>query len=229
MSFEIPLFPLNVVLFPGMPLPLHIFEPRYRLMIGRCMEGERTFGVAQMAEGVEGMSATTAMPVGTVAEIIEVEPFADGRMNVQTVGTRRFEILSTRQQDDYLMATCDWLEDEIEGDLSGDATRARHTLSRYFDSLAVNTELPADLGDLDVPNDPFALSMFIAAIMSLPDDQKQQLLEMTSTRNRLQLEEFLLERADIVQRAFSKHAAMGHIQPPIDHSLGQFSGFISPN
>ncbi len=229
MSFEIPLFPLNVVLFPGMPLPLHIFEPRYRLMIGRCMEGERTFGVAQMAEGMEGMSGTTAMVVGTVAEILEVAPFADGRLNVQTVGTRRFEILSTREVDDYLVATCNWLEDEIEEDLPRDATRVRHALSRYFDSLAINTDLPAEIGELDVPQDPFALSMFIATIMSLPADQKQQLLEMTSTRDRLHLEEFLLERADIVQRAFAKHAAQGNIQPPIDHSVGQFSNFVSPN
>ncbi len=229
MSFEIPLFPLNVVLFPGMPLPLHIFEPRYRLMIGRCMKGERTFGVSQLGEGTEGMAGTTALAVGTLAEILEVEPFADGRMNVQTVGTRRFEILSTREMDDYLVATCDYLEDEIEDDLGADAMRARRVLSRYFDSLAVNTDLPEAIGQLEIPNEPFALSMFIAAIMSLPGDQKQQLLEMTSTRNRLQLEEFLLARAEIVQRAYSKHAAMGQIQPPIDNSLGQFSNFVSPN
>ncbi|HEX8465016.1 MAG TPA: LON peptidase substrate-binding domain-containing protein [Abditibacterium sp.] len=230
MSFELPLFPLNVVLFPGMPLPLHIFEPRYRLMIGRCLEADRAFGVAQIADGSEGASGTVPQSVGTVAEIIEVAPFADGRMNLQTVGTRRFEILSIRETDDYLIGTCEWLEDDPElDDLWGIAHQTRRILSRYFDSLSQNTELSADLGALDVPQDPFALSMFIGAILSLPSDQKQQLLEMTSTRQRLELEEFLLERADLVQRAFSKHAAHGYLQPPSDSNLGQFANFVSLN
>ncbi|HEX9997039.1 MAG TPA: LON peptidase substrate-binding domain-containing protein [Abditibacterium sp.] len=230
MPFELPLFPLNVVLFPGMPLPLHIFEPRYRLMIGRCLEGDRTFGVAQMIDGEEGFPGTTATNIGTVAEIIEVAPFADGRMNLQTIGTRRFHILSTREQDEYLIAACEWLEDEPEEDgISSIADRTRRVLSRYFDSLALNTQLSTELGDLDVPQDPYSLSMFIAAIMALPSEQKQRLLAMTSTQERLELEEFLLDRADLVQRAYAKHAAHGFLQAPGDTQLGQFSNFLSLN
>ena len=230
MSFELPLFPLGVVLFPGMPLPLHIFEPRYRLMIGRCLENDRAFGVAQIIEGEEGQPGTVPTQVGTVAEILEVAPFADGRMNLQTIGTRRFQILSTREQDDYLVATCEWYEDEPEEDgIWRIADKTRRILSRYFDSLAINTDLSTDLGQLDVPQDPYSLSMFIAAIMALPSDQKQRLLEMTSTQNRLELEEFLLDRADIVQRAFAKHTAQGYFQNPAASSLDQFSNFVSLN
>lgn len=231
MSFELPIFPLGVVLFPGMPLPLHIFEPRYRTMIGKCLEGDRKFGVAQIAEGIEGMTGTVPMRVGTVAKIIEVAPFADGRMNLQTVGTRRFEILSAREEDDILLAECEWLEEEPEAqdELAFIADRARHILSRYFDSLAINTDLPNHLGELSVPDEPYALSMFIAAIMALASDQKQQLLELTSTRQRLEIEEFLLERADLVQRAFSKHAARGYIQPSKRNTGDEFASFVSLN
>jgi Lon protease-like protein len=230
MPFELPLFPLNVVLFPGMPLPLHIFEPRYRLMIGRCLEGDRAFGVAQIVEGQEGMAGTTPTSIGTVAEIIEVSPFADGRMNLQTIGTRRFQILSTREQDEYLVASCEWFEEDPEEDgLWKIADRTRRTLSRYFESMSLNTQLSVEFAQLDVPHDPYSLSMFIAAIMALPSDQKQRLLEMSSTQNRLDLEEFLLERADIVQRAYAKHAAYGYIQPQKDSSTDQHSNFLSLN
>ncbi|RYG54492.1 ATP-dependent protease [bacterium] len=230
MSFELPLFPLNVVLFPGMPLPLHIFEPRYRLMIGRCLEGDRAFGVAQIVDGQEGLPGTTPTSVGTVAEILEVAPFADGRMNLQTIGTRRFNILSTREIDEYLVASCEWFEEEPEEDgIWRIADKTRRILSRYFESMSLNTQLSVELGQLDVPHDPYSLSMFIAAIMALPPDQKQQLLEMTSTHERLELEDFLLERADIVQRAYAKHAAYGYIQPPRNTAEDQFPNFLSLN
>lgn len=230
MSFELPLFPLNVVLFPGMPLPLHIFEPRYRLMIERCLDSDSTFGVAQIIEGNEGQSGTVPSAIGCAAEIVEVAPFADGRLNVQTLGTRRFEIISLREQDDYLVGICQWLEDEPNEDgLMRASLRVRGLLSRYFDSLAISTSLPTELGELDVPQDPYALSMFIAAIMTLPNNQKQTLLEMTSTSARLEIEEFLLERADIVHRAYAKRAAMGETEPPVDQTLGHYANFVSLN
>src|ERR1044072_6859828 len=101
MSFELPLFPLNVVLFPGMPLPLHIFEPRYRLLVQRCLDGghfpvERAFGVTLLAEGSEGMANTVPVEVGCTAKITHAAPLPDGRFNLQTTGGRRFRVLSRR-------------------------------------------------------------------------------------------------------------------------------------
>ena len=140
MTFELPIFPLGVVLFPGMPLPLHIFEPRYRLMMARCLEDDRTFGVAQISEGTEGQSGTVPCRVGCSAQILEVAPFADGRMNLQTLGMQRFEILELREHDEYLIGTCQWLEDEPMGDgIVRHAMSLRRALSRYFDALAKNT------------------------------------------------------------------------------------------
>jgi hypothetical protein len=128
------------------------------------------------------------------------------------------------------LGACEWLEDEpAEDGIWRIADKTRRVLSRYFDSLAQNIELRGDLGQLDVPQEPFSLSMFIAAIMMLPTEQKQTLLEMTSTRHRLELEEFLLERADLVLRAFAKHRERGFLHPPSDASQGLFANFISPN
>ena len=230
MSFEMPIFPLGVVLFPGMPLPLHILEPRYRLMIRRCLENDRIFGVAQIIGGEEAQTKARPAAIGTAAEILEVAPLADGRMNLQTLGTRRFRILSVYEFDEYLIGHCEWLEDEAPTDgLVRLAFETRRVLSRYFDALALNTELPVELGELDIPHDPFALSMFIGAILTLPNAQKQDLLEMTDTRVRLELESFLLERAMIIQLAYAKRIAQGD-QPKFgDANFGSLSDFVSLN
>src|SRR5437867_720934 len=94
MAEEIPLFPLNTVLFPGMPLPLHIFEPRYREMIGVCSDEDRPFGVVLIREGMEVGEAAKPFEVGTMAKIIGIDRLNDGRMNIVTVGTRRFRVMS---------------------------------------------------------------------------------------------------------------------------------------
>eukprot|EP01118_Nematostelium_gracile_P016136 TRINITY_DN6615_c0_g1_i1.p1 TRINITY_DN6615_c0_g1~~TRINITY_DN6615_c0_g1_i1.p1 ORF type:complete len:292 (+),score=42.59 TRINITY_DN6615_c0_g1_i1:46-921(+) len=104
--FQLPLFLLGeLVLFPGMPLPLHIFEPRYRLMIRRCLEGGRKFGIVA---SVNGKLAT----IGTTAVIDEYKILPDGRSLVSTTGGNRFQIKETHVVDDYTVATVEYLEDE---------------------------------------------------------------------------------------------------------------------
>src|SRR5205814_5524803 len=84
------LFPLNTVLFPGMPLPLHIFEERYKLMIGRCLEEERPFGVVLIQSGPEVGGTAVPHRVGTTAHIAAVRRLDDGRMNLIAIGQERF-------------------------------------------------------------------------------------------------------------------------------------------
>jgi len=231
MPFELPLFPLNTVLFPGMPLPLHIFEPRYRLMMRRCLEADRTFGVAMIVEGEEGQSDTVPAAAGCTAEILDATPFDDGRMNLQTVGRRRFRILSAREEDGYLIGTVEWLDDELTtADSTEQANRVRHNVQRYLTTLARNarvTNLTVD--DLDIPDDPYALSMWVAALITLPIEQKQDLLEITSTAKRLDLEQQLLRRAEIVQIAFAHRAQHSTPELPSDESFGPYSQFMSLN
>lgn len=233
MPFEIPLFPLGVVLFPGMQLPLHVFEPRYRLMSARALEGDQTLGVALLIEGREGQPGTVPASIGCSAEIVDSTRFPDGRLNLMTVGRRRFRILQTREHDGYLIGTCEWLDDAQPEDNSPPAVsvvelarRVRGLLGTYLASLARNANLsPRDLDDLDVPSEPLALSMWVASIITLPNEQKQGLLEMTSARERLQSELEFLRRGEIVQKAFARRGQ----QPPGDDEDGPFSQFISIN
>ena len=118
---EIPLFPLHTVLCPGVALPLHIFEPRYRLMVGRCLSEDRPFGVVWIRDGREvGSTDLAVAAVGTLAEIREADRYADGRYDIVTVGTERFRIRAVDTiSEPYLMAVVDPLDEDI-----GDERRA---------------------------------------------------------------------------------------------------------
>lgn len=98
---EVPLFPLNAVLFPGGPLPLRIFEPRYLDMVSRCMKNDLPFGVVLIREGAEAGPATTCN-VGTLASIVDWYQGSDGLLGVTAIGTERFRLRSTSRQDDGL-------------------------------------------------------------------------------------------------------------------------------
>ena len=89
---EIPLFPLNTVLFPGAMLPLHIFEERYKLMVGRCIERGEPFGVVLIRSGLEVGGPAQPHEVGTTVRITRVERLDDGRMNLITLGVQRFRV-----------------------------------------------------------------------------------------------------------------------------------------
>ena len=95
---ELPLFPLNVVLFPGMRMPLHIFEERYKTMIGQCVEREQPFGVVLIKEGKEVGDPAEPFRTGTSARITRVARLEEGRMNIVTHGERRFELVEIRSR-----------------------------------------------------------------------------------------------------------------------------------
>ena len=92
LEYELPLFPLRTVLFPGQTLPLHIFEPRYRQMVADCMASDRTFGVALIREGAEVGGPAVPYEVGTTAVIQGVDRLDDGRLNIVTIGHERFRL-----------------------------------------------------------------------------------------------------------------------------------------
>jgi Lon protease-like protein len=219
MPFEIPIFPLNVVLFPGMQLPLHIFEPRYQLMMQRCLNGddfelEKAFGVALIVLGREGESETMPAPVGCVADITQSAALADGRMNLMCVGRRRFAIVGLREEDEYLIGSVEWLDDErgeavnAHDDLL-EAQRTRGALESYLAAIAQNAgSLAPDMMQLEIPSSPEDFSMWVAALLPLSPHEKQPLLETTSTLQRLQQEYSLLRRAEIIQRAYFKREGL---------------------
>jgi Lon protease-like protein len=192
-AIELPLFPLNVVLFPGMVLPLHIFEPRYRLMVTECQRENKSFGVVLARSESEHMREEPYL-VGTTAEIRELDELEDGRFNIIAIGLQRFHILSQHREKPYLSGLVEPYEDvsESEQKLGVAAKQAGDLFNTYlrmlFDAAGKKTM------QVDLPIVPEELSHFIAYLLDMEVEQKQQLLEFTSTLRRLQEEIMVLRR-----------------------------------
>jgi Lon protease-like protein len=129
---EIPLFPLRTVLCPGIALPLHVFEPRYRLMTERCVEGSSPFGIVLIREGPEVGSGNVAIAgIGTLAEIREASRYPDGRYDLLVVGTSRFAIETVDpEREPYLLGTVVPIDDDV-GDAERAATLASRVMRRF--------------------------------------------------------------------------------------------------
>jgi len=177
MVFELPLFPLNTVLFPGMPMTLHIFEQRYRQMIQECVQTEQPFGVALIKDGVEAMGPL-AEPhrVGCTAEIAQVQSLKGGRMNIVAVGRERFQIISLHYEQPYLKGLVEAypLDEDEDKDTAIVSRRLRPWLEEYLGLLSAAGDVDFDISSL--PNDPEALAYLAATVLQIPNRQKQALL-----------------------------------------------------
>jgi len=197
----IPLFPLpDVVLFPGSPLPLHIFEPRYRQMVAKIMTGDKIFGVL-----LYDPHSSQAASVGSSAEILECEKLPDGRMNIMTEGRRRFKVLRTIEDLPYLQGEIEWLEDgpssEDLNQVTEEVLECIKNILKLSGKLTDKTvEMPEDL-----PSDPLNLSYWVAGTMyGVPEDQ-QALLELQDTYGRLTQEAKVLS---ITTKYLAAHSAL---------------------
>ena len=177
---ELPLFPLNnVVLFPGMPLPLHIFEERYKAMIGACADRDEPFGVLLIKDGNEVGEPSTPHTIGTTARVSQVQRLEEGRLNILTRGETRFELLETVQTTPHLVGLVRFLED-AEGTVS--ATTVAGVREQF---VALQRHLTAMAGGWDreiaVPGEAVDLARTAAATLAvsfpLPPDVRQSLLE----------------------------------------------------
>lgn len=184
---ELPLFPLNTVLFPGMPLNLHIFEDRYKIMMSECIEKRQPFGVVLIAQGQEALGPLAdPYSIGCSAQIIQVQPLGQGQMNITAVGKERFQIVSLdRESRPYLTGTVEPLpirDDDHEQTLSH-AALVRAWLKRYLEVLKRMGEVDVDVNQ--VPRDPTALAYLSAVLLQIPLEQKQELLSMPSVHELL--------------------------------------------
>lgn len=193
----VPLFPLNVVLFPGMVLPLHIFEPRYQEMVRRCLEGQQLFGVVLIQEGAEVGAPAIPYTMGTLAAIQEVRPYSDGRLDLITVGVSRFRILDELPGEPYAQARVELI---AEGEDHTDISETVELFETYLETLA---ELSNQTYDIKIVRDPQQLSYQIAAVLPLELEEKQLLLEAPSTCDRLAVEADLLRRETEQIREFA--------------------------
>ncbi|GAA0518276.1 hypothetical protein Ade02nite_77780 [Paractinoplanes deccanensis] len=212
MSKRLPVFPLGTVLFPGLVLPLHIFEERYRALVRELVAGPaddpHEFGVVTLRRGAEAPAPDTGdgdgpssppppigaddiYQVGCTAELRQVTELPGGRYDIMTVGRRRFLVKDVIQGDEpYLTADVEWLPDESPDETAELlAPRALAAFRAYLELLRPDSEA------LDaVPADPTVLSHLIAATAQLTTEERQTLLAAPDTAARLRTELKLLNR-----------------------------------
>ncbi|MDX2160568.1 MAG: LON peptidase substrate-binding domain-containing protein [bacterium] len=177
--YKLPLFPLNTVLFPTTPIRLHIFEERYRLMIGRCIEEQQPFGVVALESGEEverfGGEAVPHL-IGCTAVITEHQRLYDGRMNIVAVGHERFRILQLDHEQPYLQGVVEILSTDmgVNVETQRASNRLRRWVERYFKLLgrAENVELDTDR----IPHNPVELAYLSASVLRISVPEKQELL-----------------------------------------------------
>lgn len=182
MSTRMPLFPLNTVLFPGMPLSLHIFEERYKQMMNTCISEKIPFGVVLISEGVEaqGPLATPHM-MGCTARITQVQPLGQGRMNLVAVGEERFRVLNLdRDSQAYLVGEVQTapMVTAAQDQLRMIGGRLRDRVIRYLEILSEAGDVQFDPDQ--IPTDALKLANFAAFLVRVEPGEKQRLLEEPS-------------------------------------------------
>jgi uncharacterized protein len=228
MSELLPLFPLSAVLFPGMRLPLHIFEQRYRQLAVHLQEQPepRRFGVIAIRQGREvGADGITALhDVGCVAQVREISPRPDGRFDMSTVGAERFRLLRVDDSLPYFQGEVEMLpEEELPGDAAGAppdgalafaTRRVQAGFRAYLNALADRGGSVISVAEL--PDEPLLLSYVVGAAMIIDLPERQSLLAAPTALDRLRLERSLLVRETAMFRATTS-------RPAPDFTFEQFS------
>ena len=226
---HIPLFPLNVVLFPGMLLPLHIFEERYKVMVKDCLNSDRLFGVIlaknkrAQAPNVDQLELHDMYGVGTTAAIRAVENLEDGRMNLITVGQERFVIKSiSSSAADFLVGQVDplVLDDDSPEVIEVMTQKLRLLVKQYIQRLGDASG--ENLSGTTLPADPTDLAFLAGAAMQGPLPDKQQILSSDSLTKLMVRTTSILEREDQILaymlRAYQVHQQTERL-PFVDYCL----------
>ena len=208
--FELPLFPLNTVLFPGMPLALHVFEDRYKIMIGKCLQERRPFGVVLISKGAEALGPLPEPNgVGCTAFISQVERLHQGRMNIKVIGQQRFRIVTLDTKLPYLRGQVERypLREQDPRSQSLLADRLRPWIVRYLDDLSRLGNV--ELEEHSLPDDPVALAYAAAAVLQTPAEEKQALLNIANAST------LLADLRAIYRREIAILKAMGEAKGPL--------------
>jgi Lon protease-like protein len=189
---DLRLFPLQTVLFPGMRLPIHVFEERYQLMIRECIEEDAPFGVLRIKSGSEVGAPAVPHDLGTTARILQVQYLEDGRMNIFTLGERRFRIIALTTTHPYLRGEVTYVDQASPGEAAPAlVSQAQPLFGEYFRTyLAIGDQWS---NAVPLPPDPAEAADFVAARLDVAPQIKQELLEQLSPDNRLRRELELLE------------------------------------
>ena len=192
------MFPLNLVLFPGMRLPLHIFEERYKAMIGDCIDRDAPFGVVLIKEGPEVGGPAEPYRVGTTARITQVQRLEEGRLNLLALGEKRFDLVEIVQDVPHMVGRVAFKEEsvgEAPDELQGEVGREYGVFLGHIATMAGAWNAP-----VQVPEDPLTLSFEAVSTLTgsieLPQGLRQELLEVDTAGERLNRLLPLLKRAN---------------------------------
>jgi uncharacterized protein len=192
---RLPLFPLHTVLFPGLSLPLRIFEPRYRLMLQKCMQNRTPFGIVLIRSGSEvGNDTVVLSSIGTTARVTKCETTSDAAFLVEVEGETRFVIDETYVDEPYLTArvTPFWEQAAEPLDLQPLYDQTISLFKGYLSGRLADEK--KHLSNLQMPRDPVLMSFAVAALLQTSLDERQDLLEVSATSERLRLEIEILRR-----------------------------------
>jgi Lon protease-like protein len=212
------MFPLRTVLFPGMPLPLHVFEERYRALFRELLAAvaPHRFGVVGIRAGREvGDPRTEWYDVGCLAEVGRVDRLPDGRLDLVATGVSRFRLLRCYPAGEYPTA-----EVQLLGEPLGDRARAGLLAERVTGAfrnylLALGATQRAEISPPELPTEPLLLSYLVASTAAIPMSDRQGLLAAANVADRLRLELRLLARETTLLRRLSAPPALDvvRVQP----------------
>ncbi len=215
---NMPLFPLNTVLFPRMLLPLHIFEERYKLMIDRCLEQKHPFGVLLVREGKDKPGA---YDVGTTAVIAGVDRLPDGRMNIVTFGSERFRLRAIHHSAPYLVGSAEpWPLTGAANEKARELVGPVRALFRQYLSLLLQAQ-GHKIEVEEIPHEPQMLALLVGVALQLPMPQKQCLLDQPTVAHMLWAERAMMRREQLLL------SYMIHTQT--EQWEGGYSGFLARN
>lgn len=192
MTRVIPLFPLHTVLFPGMWLPLRVFEERYKSLVRDCRQRDMTFGIALIRSGDEVGGPAEPHLIGTLARIERVTPLDDGQMVLQTQGIQRFRVVRViADEKPYLLGEVEMLEEDRP---RPDLPAALQTQALYEKYLELLRSLGGQIAEVSLSGaDSNFLSWLVAATLMIGPDERQALLQIDETEARLSREVALLK------------------------------------
>lgn len=193
---EIPLFPLDVVLFPGGPLPLRIFEPRYVSMVGRCMREDLPFGVVPISAGPEAGGEASFHLLGSSARIRDFDRLPDGMLGITCRGERRFRVLEHNSQPDRLViGRVEWLPEPVREPVPVQFRSLERLLGRILDAEGI--ERYRALLEPDWDSADWVVNR-LAEVMPLPNGARHMLLGIDEPLERFELLYALLQDQRLV-------------------------------
>lgn len=217
-AIELPLFPLGSVMFPGMVLPLHIFEQRYRDLVGLRLNDDPMFGVVLTRLGREVGDEPEIHSVGTAASLIDVARYSDGRYDLAIRGGRRFKVMSGHWDHGFMTGTIEWIAaNSATDDRLNNLDSMRAQVSRAFTSYLEVLRRIVDVRpeQVELPDDAMAAAYTICAIMPFDSIQRQRLLEIESPADLMQrLLEVLRRERKLLEVTGIGGAASPHMGSP---------------